>query len=210
MELQIISTAPRTIRFLTDSIDRQIPYATAQALNDVAFSAQRKIKLEMTRVFELRNKFSQGGIQINKATKADWPNIKAEIGVEEKRTYLIDHILGGKRQGGSHGRAILDAKELRNGRGRVPANNRPRALLNRKGSNSTFLITSRKWGGELLAKRVGEGPRDIRILYAFRKDVTIKREFEMDTIAARSIQADYNRAFERRLTQALATAKPKD
>src|SRR5687768_13555724 len=92
----------------------QIPFASAQALTSLAFDAQRANKSELARVMTLRNRFSQGGIQVNRAEKADWPNQQAEVGIDPRRSYLVDHVLGGSRTGGRHGRAILAEERLRN------------------------------------------------------------------------------------------------
>jgi hypothetical protein len=204
----------------------QIPFASAQALTTLAFDAQRVEKSELARSLTLRNKFSQGGIQVNRAEKNDWPNQSAEVGIEEKRSYLIDHVTGGTRQGGSHGRAILADESMRNGRGRVPKALRPRAQLKwanknpkggrpkgaKTGQHSTplpFLLHSSKWGNEVLAKRMGAERYPLLIIYAFKKGVSIKPEFDMVGIAERSVQGGYYAAYTKALKRAIASGKSK-
>ena len=127
--VSIESSATALSFALGDLHGKEIPYATQQALNEVAFKTQRAEKSEMAHALELRNRFSQTGVQVNKADKDDWPTTYAEVGIEEKRSYLIDHILGGKRQGGRHGRAILADTSTRSRTGRVPSSKRPAALV---------------------------------------------------------------------------------
>lgn len=227
-QVQISSDARALAFALGDFTGIQIPFATSRALNEVAFKVQRTEKSEMARALELRNKFSQSGVQVNKADKGDWPVMYAEVGIEEKRSYLLDHITGGKRQGGSHGRAILEQENLRSGSGRIPAGKRPAALIARakrakqqgqlnrtfgarggKDKRLPFLFFSRKWGNEVLAQRTGEGRYPLRIIYAFKRGVTIKREFEMEEIAQREVNASYYQAFDRALRRAIASAKSK-
>lgn len=226
--VQISSNAAALAHALGDFTGSQIPYATARALNEVAFKVQRTEKSEMARALELRNKFSQSGVQVNKAEKGDWPVVYAEVGIEERRSYLLDHITGGKREGGSHGRAILEQDNLRSGSGRIPTGKRPAALIARakraqrqgqlnrtfgarggKDKRLPFIFHSSKWGNEVIAQRMGEERYPLRIIYAFKRGVTIKREFEMDVIAQHEVNASYYQAFDRALRRAIASAKGK-
>ena len=222
-----ISTNASALAFvLGDVYGDQIPFATARALTDVAFRTQRAEKSELAEALQLRNRFSQSGIQVNPAERSDWPVVYAEVGIEERRSYLLDHITGGKRQGGSHGRAIIEDESMRSPAGRVPRGKRPAALiakakrakrqgeLNRtfggrggKDKRMPFLFYSRKWGNEVLAQRMGQDRYPLRIIYAFKRGVTIKREFEMDVIARREVGAHYYQAFDKALRRAIATGK---
>lgn len=202
----------------------QIPFASAQALTTLAFNAQRALKSELVHSMTLRNKFSQTGIQVNRAEKSDWPDQAAEVGIEEKRSYLIDHVTGGTRQGGTHGRAILEDESLRNSSGRVIKSKRPAALIKkggrspkggrpkgaRNGQHSTplpFLLYSSRWGNEVLAKRNGPERYPLEIIYAFRKGVTIKPDFNMRAIAEASVRHGYEAAFNKALRRAIASGK---
>lgn len=205
----------------------QVPYASANALTTLAFNAQRVEKSEIARHLHLRNKFSQSGLQVNKANKADWPHQQSEVGIEQKRSYLIDQVLSGQRQGGSHGRAIIADLKLRNANGRVTGPNKPRALIklalqrtnmgrkkgSKNGQRSTplpFIIkSSSKWSNEVLVRRTSADRYPLQILYAFKRNVRIKRAFEMDTIAERVIAGQYYQVYAKALARALATAKPK-
>lgn len=222
------SNALELARTFGDIAESQLPYATAKALTDLAFQGQRESKTELRRAMNLRNPFSAGGIQVDPATKGQWPRPEAQVGIEERRSYLIDHVTGGKRQGGTHGRAIIEDETQRSSSGRVPASKRPAALVamakkakrkadltaafggrRRKGKALPFIFYSRKWGNEVLAIRMEKGRYPLRILYAFRKGVSIKREFEMDVAVRRTVQANYDRAFDKALRRAIGTAKGK-
>jgi hypothetical protein len=190
----------------------QIPYATTRALNDLAFDSAREVKSRLGEILAMRNPFSQSGIQINKAEKGTWPKTFAEVGIEERRSYLIDHVMGAKRKGNAaHGRAVLVDTDLRNARGRIPKGKRPSALIKRKRSTArnpaSFLIKSGKSGNDLLVRRVGDQRYPLEILYAFNKNVTIKREFEMDLIIQQEVNDNYQSAFAKALNKAIKTAK---
>lgn len=221
----ITTNATQLAHALGDVYGKEIPFATARALTDVAFGVQRVEKSEMARALTLRNKFSQSGVQVNPAERRDWPNTQAEVGIERRRSYLIDHVTGGKRPGGKHGRAILEQEDLRSKSGRIPSGKRPGAMIERAmrakqaqkarrtrgGADKRlpFLFYSRKWGNEVLAQRTGAERYPLRIVYAFRKGVSIKREYPFDLIAGREVNRSYYAAFDRRLRQAIASGKDK-
>lgn len=205
----------------------QFPFASAQALTTLAFDAQKAEKAELPHVMKLRNRYSASGIQVNRAEKYDWPNQQAEVGIDKGRSYLIDHVLSAHRQGGSHGRAILELESLRNANGRVPKANKPGTLIKQAGGRDKggrpkgaktgqhaaprpFVIGPTKgWNNEVLVKRMGAERYPLEILYAFKKGVQIKREFEMDIVAQVTISGRYYAAFRKALVRALKTAKPK-
>lgn len=222
------TNAQELARTFGDIAKSQLPYATAKALTDLAFQGQRESKTELRKAMQLRNPFSAGGIQVEPATKAQWPRSEAQVGIEERRSYLIDHVTGGKREGGTHGRAIIEDETQRSASGRVPKGKRPAALVaiakrakrkadltaafggrKRKGKALPFLFFSRKWHNEVLAIRTTDERYPLRILYAFRKGVSIKREFEMDLAVQRTVQVNYGAAFNKALRRAIATGKSK-
>lgn len=224
--VQISTNATALAHVLGDVHGKQIPFATALALTEVAFKVQREEKSEMARTLKLRNKFSQSGVQVNPAERSDWPTIYSEVGIEQRRSYLIDHVTGGNRQGGTHGRAILEQEGLRSGSGRVPAAKRPGAMIARamrakrqaelaktfggkqgRDKRLPFLIHSDRWGGEVLVQRTGNTPTPLRTVYAFKRGVTIKREFEMDTIGRQEVARAYYPAFRKALDRAIKTSK---
>lgn len=203
--VSIESNAAALAAALGDVAGTQIPFATARALTEIAFQAQRASKAELQQSFTVRNRFSASGIQVNPAERSDWPSAYAEVGIEERRSYLIDHVLGGKRQGGAHGRAILEQENLRSKSGRVPAGKRPKALIERamrakrqadaraafggksKDKRLPFLLHSSRWGNEVLAQRTGSERYPLRIIYAFRKGVSIRPQFGMDVVTSQVV-----------------------
>ena len=224
--ISVSSDAAQLARALGDTYGTQIPFATARALTDVAFGVQRQEKRGLELALTLRNKFSTSGVQVNPAEKSDWPSTYAEVGIEERRSYLIDHVTGGTRQGGRHGRAILEEEGLRSASGRVPAGKRPAALVaaakrakqqaglrkafgGRAGKDKRlpFLFYSAKWGNEVLAQRTGSERYPLRIIYAFKRGVSIKREYPFDVIAQREVGRSYYAAFDKRLRQAIGSGK---
>lgn len=79
---------------LTGKVAKQIPFAVSKALNAVAFKGRTASVAKLRDVFTVRNKFVEGGINVERATKTA---LTAVVGVEERRAFMADHIDGGPR-----------------------------------------------------------------------------------------------------------------
>lgn len=223
MDITVTTNAGSLAEMFSNVFRDQVPFATAQALTTLAFMGRSATQSELAASMQLRNRYSAGGVQVNRAEKSDWPDQKAEVGIDKGRSYLIDHVTGGKREGGTHGRAILEDESLRGGSGRIAKSKRPGAMIKRarggrrKGSRNgdqatplPFIIsTSSKWSNEVLVRRQGPERYPLQILYAFKKGVTIKREFEMDVAVAAAVQGNYSQVLGKALARAIATARTK-
>lgn len=224
MHIEISTNATDLARALGQLKAREIPWASAKALTELAFDGMRAAKSELAASMDLRNRFSAGGIQVNRAEKRDWPELKAEVGIERRRSYLIDHVTGGTRHGGRNGRAILEEEGFRGSSGRIAKSKRPGPLIARgqrkgrvgrkpgskNGTHSTplpFLIFSSKWGNEVLVQRTGHERYPLQILYAFKRTVSIKPEFDMAGSVFENVQGRYSQVFGRELGKAIAQAK---
>ena len=214
--------------------DKQIPFAMAATLTELAATAKKAEEKEMNRVFTLRNTFSNRGIQINRAEKKAWPHLYSEVGIEKAREYLIDHIVGAKREGNpTHGRAVLQAgfeSEARTRSGKVKASKKPSRLVAiankkrkaRKGKrrkaftpkhrvpSKPFIINAsgyrRGQGNDLIVRRVEEDRRgELEILFAFEMDVDIKKEYDFESVARRSVNSHYDRVFGQWMAKAVGS-----
>ena len=114
---------------------------------------------------------------------------------------------------------------MRSGSGRVPAGKRPKALIAKamkakrqndarsafggkvKDKRLPFLFFSKKWGNEVLAQRTGKERAPLRIVYAFRKGVSIRKEFDMEMVGQHVIAMTYHQAFTKALNKAIGSAR---
>lgn len=79
---------------LTDIAQRQIPFATARALNDLAFQVQRAERAAIAQVFRRPRPFTQRSVMVTKATKQ---SLTATVYVRpEVARYLDPFEYGGK------------------------------------------------------------------------------------------------------------------
>lgn len=196
---------------LSETARKQVPFASALALTTTAAEAMKAVRDEAEDTFTLRNRYTLRGIQTNRAEKRDWPNQKAEVGIEKGRDYLIDHALGGKRRGHiTHGRAIpVNVRRLKSGKISKPQ--RPGRLLAKKGRKQPFVIQGKhtRNGRDLIAVRTTARRYPVKILYAFQKGVNIRKEFMFEQEAEKRVGKVYNREFGRALAKAIATGKAK-
>lgn len=212
IDINIKSNARQIAAILGGVAREQIPFATARALTDMAFEGMREAKTDLAESLTLRNRFSVGGIQVNRAEKSAWPKITAEVGIEERRSYLIDHVLGGKRSPKSSPfKAVPQIGPVkRTGSGKIRGNQRPGQLLKRVNVNSrksayTYRLMRRGDAEALL--RWEKGRTEPVVLYWFSRKVDIDREFRMDAVVQAVVASDYERAFVRRLQQAISSSR---
>jgi hypothetical protein len=96
-DLQIKTNLPQLERELTEFAKKQIPYATARTLTQLAKNAQAEVRRNLPTRFQIRNHFTASGIRIEPARKSDWPNLRSAIGSVDG--YLARQELGGRKEG---------------------------------------------------------------------------------------------------------------
>ncbi|MBC8729998.1 hypothetical protein [Paraburkholderia sp. UCT2] len=85
---------------------RDLPYATAQALNSVGFESQRTLRRDtLPGTFTLRNRRTQSGIVMDKATKQ---RLTATVGSRD--WWTSEQVGGASRRAGAEGRESIKVK----------------------------------------------------------------------------------------------------
>ena len=93
MSLTITVDTRAVSRMLTELQKKQLPYATSQALNRVAFAAQLHERLSIKQTFRQPRPFTQRSVLVGKATKS---NLAATVSVRpEVAKYLAPYEFGG-------------------------------------------------------------------------------------------------------------------
>lgn len=208
---------------ISDVARKQLPFASAVALTQTAKDGQEATRKELKSSLTLRNKWSENGIQINRAEKKAFPATFAEVGIEQRRAYLIDHIEGNPtrrpRKGSRHAipKAIKRTKT-----GRIPASKHIRKLKQRKDSEypyrggptkrggarrEPFMINSRRTGNLLLVRRTSKSRYPLEVLYAFEDDVQIREAYDMIGSVQKAVNKTYAKNFGKALGKAIATAR---
>lgn len=217
VSINIKTNAAEVADLLNKVTAKQLPFATAVALTKTALDVRDELRQDANREFTLRNRFSERGININRANKRDWPRPFAEIGVERNRSYLIDHITGNRSRKAAGGKrvAIPDtegtwprktAAVKLTATGKVPKSKQVSRLKQAK-RRAPFIVRSRK-GNDLLVRRMTRERDSLEVLYAFRKSVKIDRRWRYADVAAAEARAKYPGQFRKAFEQAIRTPKP--
>ncbi len=178
-------------------LQRQIPFATAKALNDVANDAQRAIQGGLAQRFTLRRPdFILRTIKRERpADFASKTSLVATVRVDPRRDILAKFEEGGTKAPVS-GRAIaIPTSQVRRTKAQlVQKSQRPRALL---ASGRAF-----SKDGKLLV-RVGRGAKALlRAAYIFKPAVRIPRRLGFVETATATV----DRQWESRASEAVARA----
>jgi len=151
----------KVLKQLDNLTKKQVPYATANALNDLAFKSREKIISEMPNKFIIRNKWVLNGVLIDRATKK---NLVALI--YHRASFMAKQEYGGIRK--PRGQFLAVPIDIRSDkRKRITEAMKPKAILKKK----DVFATKRA-----IVKRSGKKKRIV--LYSFKKQVVIKPRWD--------------------------------
>lgn len=213
--------------FLTGLELKQVPFATAKALTQTAQEAQGAVKSGLGRKFILKNKWTEKGIQFQRADKKDWPDCFAIIGSRDE--YMVKQEEGGQLPPKRKRHAIpitarpsktsLVPRKMRMENlainFKLPQGGRPLGAKNGSRRNPMPFVAipkSKKMGvylrtGEYVEYK-GRRIEKYRLLYRLQDKPTkySKREW-LEKIVVDIAQARMQPNFERALLEAIANAK---
>ena len=78
------------------TIKNQLPYATSQAINNVAFNMRKDLGRQTTKSFVNPTKYTQSAFRYTRSTKT---NLVAEVFADPSRRFFPTQIQGGDRRG---------------------------------------------------------------------------------------------------------------
>lgn len=231
MQFDVSSNLNEVLRALDDFAARQVPFAAALALNDTAEDVKVAEEAEITRSLDRPIGFTQRGIYKTRASKS---KLLVEVGVRPIQAgYLVWQIEGGTR--GPKRRAIpVPVGVVRNAYGSMPKGAlarmlaRPDVFIASEGSPKTSHLPpgiysrgkrgSRKGGttgraggyGTLGNNWQGKGKKrsTLQLLVAFESSATYEaKRFDFFGAADKKAKADFRANLERRLAEAIRTAR---
>lgn len=182
---------------------KQLPYATAKALNELALESRPIIQDKFKEDLEIRNKgLLRKSIQVNWANKNDWPFSQSEIGITDEFDFLAQHSYGTMRLAKSSiGRAI-PVSIKRASSGKIASAKRPKALLAKK----AFLITA-KSGKKLIVQRESKARYPIKVLYALTNRAEIKNKVEFNSKIEAMFSSRFDLVLGKQLSLAISNMK---
>ncbi|NUX55935.1 hypothetical protein [Paraburkholderia youngii] len=175
---------------------RDLPYATAQALNTVAFQSQRTLRGEtLPGTFTLRNRRTQTGVVSEKATKQ---RLTAAVGTLD--WWTAEQTQDTTRSAGNEGRESIKVK------GQpylaIPVNGAPQKVIPKKQRASaliakgTAFVVRAKSGKYLIVRRNPEVKRGLIVLYILNRQVRIKDRLKMQPVVDKVVRAQFDKKLE--------------
>jgi len=177
-------------------MERQIPFAKAAAVNDLAFQVQRAENDAMKEIFHRPRPFTQKATAVRKATKSA-PAALVFLKPAQER-YLAPY-----ENGGLHalpGKALLEPIEVRlDAYGQMPKGTAAKLA----GRPDVFVGKVKNVAG--FWQRLKNGHLRLLIRFGVNKPVTKRLNFERRAVAL--VKAKGAAAMQRAITKAIATAR---
>lgn len=221
MIVQVVLDPEDLVAELDDFGRRQLPYATALALNKVGFSFQEAQQAGLEDRMRLRRAtFVKQGIYFPREQRADYRRgeLAATVSIEPKRDFLAKFEQGGWKAPRAARRLAIPIEARRTKSDVVSAGDRLGALGFRlhgrsaratvgRGLKRTFSIRFPDGRGYIF-RRTGRGRRsDLKLLYLFRPRVAIPASLGFHDTAEATARARFVDAFVESFDQAMRTAR---
>jgi hypothetical protein len=178
------------------NLDKQIIFAAAQSLTEVAKESQTAVIADIQQTFTTRGKWylpsNKFGIKIKAAKKND---LTAEV--KTAADWLSLHETGGTKTPDGRHLAVPTENVRRTKRQIITRSQRPKNL------KRSFVIQTAS--GPVLFQR--RGKKKIVALYDLEPKVKIKKESTVIEPTRRTVQQRFDRIFEKNLANAVKTAK---
>lgn len=203
---------------LGDVQRKQIPFATAVALNRTADDSQAAIRQHIGRTFTLRRKdFIERTIKIENRDRASKTRPFVILGIDPTRNVLAKFELGGPKKPISGKALAVPVNVKRNKRDIITKGNRIRGLNLRRtgdgrisGDKRTFIA-----GGVVLQRaRRGKGTLSaqitrgvVRVLYSFKSSVPLDPDLHFHDHVVKTVARRWQPNFDGALAFALRSAR---
>jgi len=195
------------LRQSLEDVRRQLPYATAVAVNAIAFVVQRGERDLITRTFEHPRPFTQRSVLVDKATKGA-PTATVYVRPEVEK-YLLPYETGGLHYLPGRGIALLNPKDI----GLDQYGQLRKGTTQRlKGKQSVFVGTIQTRGGPVTGfwqrlKAAGATGGRLELLIRFGDDLPVNKSLGFEALGVSLVQKGFSQVFQDAIDKALATAR---
>lgn len=201
MDISIKDDVKQVMKQLTRIQRKQIPFATSQAINDVAFMARKNLITSAKLKLDTPTPATLKGFLIEKARKS---HLIGKVYITPHvAKYLKWQITGGTQSTSVHGASMIavPVNAKLNKYGNIP--NRKKGIVK---TNKQFIGTYKgTYGVWQSSKKGGEGT--IQLIAAFHDKVVHKKTFPFSKIINVTVDRKFKRQLNKRLRVALAHAR---
>lgn len=184
-----------------NKIAKQVPFATARALTWTAVDAREELRSDLPNQFELRNKWTEKGINIRSATKR---KLQAEVGTRD--WYMPHHETGYTRKPKSARHIAVPTKAIKRTKtGKISKAKKPAQLLKKQTKIKPFVGRSERGGNLFIAKRQGKDSYPIDIYYFLTYEAEMKASWNFEDSTEKVVKSRIIKNFNKSLGMAIAT-----
>ncbi|AKO96820.1 hypothetical protein MALG_01644 [Marinovum algicola DG 898] len=192
-------------RLLSDLGRRQLPFAAAMTLNDVAADVKEDEARGIEETFDRPAPFTKRGLYLRRASKS---RLAAQVGVKPVQSgYLGVQAKGGVRR--PKGRALVVPVKMR----RNKYGNMAKGAVKRAAAKRDVFVASRSSGRSrhlppgLYQRSRGKRGGSPKMLVAFEASASYRKRWDFQGRAQKKASAVAQAHFSRRLAEAIRTAK---
>lgn len=210
--IQVQFDPRRFNRWLNTQAQKQVPFATAKSLTNLAKIAQTSLRGDIQRGMTLRRPWTLKGIQVKAAQKRDGLNgMYAEVG--SKDWYMADQLddKSSTRKAPSGKKQFLPYAARRGGKAaQIPKGLRPAAITQSAksgsgGQDGKYFFKKGRGGRSMVYQNLKGGK--LRLLYTVGDVQNIKPKIQLSDSVRNAISSKVEREFIRQMQAAIRSAK---
>lgn len=205
LTIRVSADIKRVTRGLDAVARKQLPFATARAINDVAFDLMRAERANVAKVLDHPRPFTQRSVGVpSKATKSK-PTAAVAVRPEVAK-YLAPFETGGRHHIPGRGIGLVVPKAVRLDQyGQLRG--RPRALGQRKNVFVGRVQTKDGLVDGFWQRMGGKKGGKLKLLARFEDALPVRKRLGFRTLAEREVRAKLPAALRQAIAKALATAR---
>ncbi len=176
---------------------KQVPFATAAALTQLAKEARDQQRSDVRERFTVRSARFPNTFRHVPAEKKTWPDTFSVVGVLDE--WVARHEAGGTFRPGRSERWAIPGREIkRSPSGKIRKRNQPKEII---ASGRGFLAIGETWSGrnrpDAILLKVGRSQRKIRLAFTLVRRARIDRRLKMETTVTRVAGDRYGPIFKK-------------
>lgn len=207
-------TIKTNIAALMADLDRvgreQVPYAMARTLTGLAYDSRDKVRNDLASRFIIRNNWVSKGIQVNSASKADWPMQQAAVGTRDD--FMVRQEFGGKKEArnGLMGVPVEAREAVGSSSGELKPSVWPSRLVAKtKGTRRKFFMNTIKSGPNAglraIMRRDSDDRYPLQVIYLLKKSVDVKARWGFRDTVQNVVNQNYEKKLGYELSKAIAS-----
>ncbi len=198
MQISVSSNINKVARQLSREAKTQIPFATASAINNTAFSVRKAVQVQLPKYIDRPTPYTVRGVRVGKAKKTLLEG--SVFFIPRVAAYMWFQVEGGSRRASKKWIAVPTDNVKLNQYGNVPRSKKG-LVKTQKQFIGTINGTTGVWQSGTRAQ-----PR-IKLLHKFVKQAQYKKLFPFYKIAQGVINSKFDNEFAKAFNRAMATRR---